>query len=108
MAKRSTTQSKHGSKDTTRTAPNQRLRRRPCSSVPNPTGRLALQHLDELNALWPADPRIPSVSSRRAWALARSVTPRYVHEWWSRRRPVAKKLRMVIPDDAYELSVGTP
>ncbi|KAJ7935428.1 hypothetical protein B0H13DRAFT_475185 [Mycena leptocephala] len=77
-------------------------------ATPAETGRLALVHFDELFAIWPADPRIPSVESRRAWALARNITPSYVHAWFQRRRPAAKKLKLKIPDETYELPVGTP
>ncbi|KAJ6584738.1 hypothetical protein B0H19DRAFT_1106328 [Mycena capillaripes] len=76
--------------------------------APTTTGRPAPVHLDELFAIWPADPRIPSVESRRKWALARNITPSYVHTWWQRRRPAAKRLKLKIPKDTYELPVGTP
>ncbi|KAJ7645571.1 hypothetical protein DFH06DRAFT_589917 [Mycena polygramma] len=72
------------------------------------TGKLALAHIDELSAIWPANPRIPSVESRRAWALARNVTPSNVHNWFSRRRTIAKKLKLRIPQETYELPVGNP
>ncbi|KAJ7752009.1 hypothetical protein B0H16DRAFT_1547078 [Mycena metata] len=77
-------------------------------TTPALTGRLQPVHFDELYAIWPADPRIPSVDSRRAWALARNVTPNYVHTWFQRRRPAAKRLRLKIPKETYELPVGTP
>ncbi|KAJ7125619.1 hypothetical protein C8R43DRAFT_1029596, partial [Mycena crocata] len=73
-----------------------------------PTGRLAPAHFDELALIWPADPRIPSPESRRAWALARNLAPSNVHKWFQRRRPIAKKLRLKIPNDTYELPVGNP
>ncbi|KAJ7366611.1 hypothetical protein DFH08DRAFT_1003802 [Mycena albidolilacea] len=106
MAKRAraaaqdSTDTTQDSKDTTNT-----------DSTPAQTGRPAPVHFDELFAIWPADPRIPSVESRRAWSLARNITPSYVHNasfWFSRRRPVAKKLRLKIPAETYELPVGTP
>ncbi|PPQ90589.1 hypothetical protein CVT25_006109 [Psilocybe cyanescens] len=65
-------------------------------------------HFDELNRLWPADPRIPSVISRRAWALARGLNPANVNSWWYRRRKAAKKLRIKIPNDTYELDIELP
>ncbi|KAJ6509055.1 hypothetical protein C8R45DRAFT_759799, partial [Mycena sanguinolenta] len=80
----------------------------PSNTTPSQPGRLALAHFDELYAIWPADPRIPSVESRRAWALARNVNPSYVHTWFQRRRPIAKKLKMRIPSETYELPVGNP
>lgn len=69
---------------------------------------MALVHYDELSAIWPADRRIPSVASRRAWALARNLKPDVVHRWWYRRRLVAKRARLTIPKDSYELDIGTP
>ncbi|KAF7365421.1 hypothetical protein MVEN_00414900 [Mycena venus] len=56
----------------------------------------------------PPTPRIPSVESRRAWAHARGLNPTHVHRWFSRRRAVAKKLKIKIPDEMYELPVGNP
>ncbi len=58
--------------------------------------------------LWEADRRIPSVNSRRAWAEARNLKPHNVHNWWYRRRPLARKLKIKIPRETYELDVGTP
>uniref|UniRef100_A0A8H8CEB4 Homeobox domain-containing protein n=1 Tax=Psilocybe cubensis TaxID=181762 RepID=A0A8H8CEB4_PSICU len=65
-------------------------------------------HFDELNKIWPENPRIPSVQSRKAWALARGLNPVNVNNWWYRRRKVAKKLKFSIPRDTYELEVGNP
>lgn len=62
----------------------------------------------ELSAIWEADRRIPTVESRRRWALARGVGPVRVHNWWYRRRKVAKTLKVSIPPDSYELLVGDP
>ncbi|KAF4612506.1 hypothetical protein D9613_012745 [Agrocybe pediades] len=52
--------------------------------------------------------RIPTVQSRRAWAAARNLNPATVNAWWYRRRAIAKKFRMVIPKEEYELEVGNP
>ncbi|KAH9483352.1 hypothetical protein JR316_0005458 [Psilocybe cubensis] len=65
-------------------------------------------HFDELNKIWPENPRIPSVQSRKAWALARGLNPVNVNNWWYRRRKVAKKSKFSIPRDTYELEVGNP
>ncbi|KAF8956636.1 hypothetical protein BDZ97DRAFT_2062811 [Flammula alnicola] len=65
-------------------------------------------HFDELALIWPNDRRIPSISSRRAWALARNLNPVNVHSWWYRRRTHAKRLRIKIPQGTYELDVGVP
>ncbi|KAJ7075858.1 hypothetical protein B0H15DRAFT_865524 [Mycena belliarum] len=75
---------------------------------PRLTLRLAPVHLDELALIWPANPRIPSVESRRTWALARNILPGTVHHWFSHRRRAADKLCLKIPADTYELAVGTP
>ncbi|KAJ3550480.1 hypothetical protein NMY22_g462 [Coprinellus aureogranulatus] len=61
---------------------------------------------DELNSIWAKDLRIPSIASRKAWAVARGLNPTSVHNWWYRRRPKAKKLRIRIPSGTYELEVG--
>lgn len=65
-------------------------------------------HFLELNNIWNADLRIPSAASRKAWSAARNLNPNNVHAWWYRRRVVAKKLRIKIPNDSYELEVGIP
>ncbi|KAF8178761.1 hypothetical protein BJ912DRAFT_1129116 [Pholiota molesta] len=66
-------------------------------------------HFDELAAIWGRDPRVPSVTSRRAWALARALDPASVHRWWYRRRAAHEKMfRVRLPLDAYELDVGVP
>jgi len=69
---------------------------------------MTLAHYDELSAIWLADKRIPSASSRRAWALARNLKPDTVNRWWYRRKLVAKKAGFAIPKGTYELVVGTP
>lgn len=65
-------------------------------------------HFEELNTLWPADPRIPTTKSRRAWALARGLNIVNVNSWWYRRRKVAQKLKIVIPKESYDQDVGVP
>ena len=65
-------------------------------------------HFEELSRIWEADRRIPTISSRRHWAEARNVNPVNVHSWWYRRRPLAKKLKIKIPREEYDLDVGTP
>lgn len=69
---------------------------------------LALAHLDELAKIWDGDRRIPTIASRRAWALARGLKPSTVHSWWSRRKQVARRARQRVPSGTYELPVGTP
>ncbi|KAF8879137.1 hypothetical protein BD779DRAFT_1803450 [Infundibulicybe gibba] len=65
-------------------------------------------HFDELAAIWAADRRIPTPESRRAWALARNLNPVNVNSWWYRRKTVARKGKIRIPKDTYELEVGSP
>ncbi|KAF9500101.1 hypothetical protein BDN71DRAFT_1266317 [Pleurotus eryngii] len=70
---------------------------------------IAKIHLDELKAIWPANPRIPSPASRRAWSLARKISPARVNSWWYNRKREAKRLRIKIPkNEEYELPIGEP
>ncbi|GLB41364.1 hypothetical protein LshimejAT787_0905790 [Lyophyllum shimeji] len=69
---------------------------------------LAPVHLDELAKIWDTDKRIPTVETRRAWAMARNIKPDLVHRWFARRKQIAKKARQRIPEGTYELRVGTP
>ncbi|KAL1661032.1 hypothetical protein GGF50DRAFT_118346 [Schizophyllum commune] len=62
----------------------------------------------QLAEIWAADRRLPTPDSRKCWALARDVDPVRVHNWWYRRKKVAKGLGVVIPEGNYELSVGDP
>ncbi|KIL65285.1 hypothetical protein M378DRAFT_32591, partial [Amanita muscaria Koide BX008] len=63
-------------------------------------------HLEELAAIWDADKRMPSASSRRAWALARRLRPDQVNNWFYRKKGAAKKNGIVLPRETYELPVG--
>jgi hypothetical protein len=65
-------------------------------------------HFEELSYIWDNDRRIPTIASRNAWSLARNLNPMNVNSWWYRRKVVAKKLKIKIPRDSYELDVGTP
>ncbi|KAI5829663.1 hypothetical protein K523DRAFT_304485 [Schizophyllum commune Tattone D] len=62
----------------------------------------------QLAEIWTADRRLPTPESRKRWALARDVDPVRVHNWWYRRKKVAKGLGVVIPEGNYELGVGDP
>ncbi|KAL1698985.1 hypothetical protein EV121DRAFT_217158 [Schizophyllum commune] len=62
----------------------------------------------QLAEIWAADRRLPTPESRKRWALARDVDPVRVHNWWYRRKKVAKGLGVVIPEGNYELGVGDP
>ncbi|KAF9220309.1 hypothetical protein BS17DRAFT_686241, partial [Gyrodon lividus] len=61
--------------------------------------------LYELWSIWRADPRVPSVRSRRAWANSRNARPDLVDNWFLRRKACAKKARQSIPEGSYELSL---
>ncbi|CAA7266179.1 unnamed protein product [Cyclocybe aegerita] len=65
-------------------------------------------HFEELSSAWEANRRIPTHASRRAWAEARNLDARNVHNWWYRRRKLAKRWRISIPRDQYDIDVGTP
>ncbi|KAI5891388.1 uncharacterized protein SCHCODRAFT_02668745 [Schizophyllum commune H4-8] len=62
----------------------------------------------QLAVIWAADRRLPTPESRKRWALARDVDPVRVHNWWYRRKKVAKGLGVVIPEGNYELGMGDP
>ncbi|KAF8649405.1 hypothetical protein AX16_005846 [Volvariella volvacea WC 439] len=107
-----------GSAKTTKKRPSSPPRvKRPLSDLTNqpaqsnfvPTSnRPAPEHYDELRAIWEADKRIPTVKSRRKWCEARNIGTQAVNRWWSRRKQEAKKVGITIPDETYELPVGTP
>ncbi|KIK40558.1 hypothetical protein CY34DRAFT_67279, partial [Suillus luteus UH-Slu-Lm8-n1] len=59
----------------------------------------------ELLAIWKADPRVPTVTSRHAWAASRNVSSARVDQWFSARKFLAKKSGRTISNDPYELSV---
>ncbi|KAG2070601.1 hypothetical protein BDR04DRAFT_987300, partial [Suillus decipiens] len=59
----------------------------------------------ELWNIWNADPRVPTVASRHAWAVSRNVSPLRVDQWFCSRRSKAKKLGQPISSDTYELSL---
>ncbi|KAJ8521338.1 hypothetical protein ONZ45_g1933 [Pleurotus djamor] len=69
---------------------------------------IARVHFHELEIIWPLDPRIPTAASRKAWSLARNISPDRVNAWWYNRKRVAKRLRIKIPKEEYELPVGEP
>ena len=69
---------------------------------------IAPVHFEELSNIWENDRRIPTAASRTAWSLARNLNPINVNSWWYRRKVVAKKFKIKIPGDSYELDVGIP
>ena len=65
-------------------------------------------HFQELAEIWQSDRRIPTAASRRAWCLARNINPANVNTWWYRRKAVAKKAKITIPEGTYDLPIGNP
>ncbi|PFH45467.1 hypothetical protein AMATHDRAFT_133066, partial [Amanita thiersii Skay4041] len=65
-------------------------------------------YLHQLEAIWEADKRLPSVTSRRAWALARDLSPVQVNNWWYRKKKAARKSGFELPPGTYDLDVGVP
>ncbi|KIM51130.1 hypothetical protein SCLCIDRAFT_83355, partial [Scleroderma citrinum Foug A] len=60
-------------------------------------------HLLELKAIWNEDKRVPSIASRRAWAISRNANPASVVNWFSRKIRAAKLAGEPIPQGSYEL-----
>ncbi|KZT24406.1 hypothetical protein NEOLEDRAFT_1025670, partial [Neolentinus lepideus HHB14362 ss-1] len=56
----------------------------------------------ELEAIWKADPRVPTLSSRQTWALARKVEPIKVHNWFSHRKLAVEK-KGTLKEGTYDL-----
>ncbi|KAG8707277.1 hypothetical protein FRC11_007548 [Ceratobasidium sp. 423] len=54
--------------------------------------------------IWKELPAVPSLESRRAWALARGVNPTLVHRWFNRKKDTRKRKGTVHhPEDGYAL-----
>jgi hypothetical protein len=70
--------------------------------------RLQNSVLEELWSIWRADPRVPSIISRRSWAISRNANPRLVDSWFLRRKTCAKKAGQPIPDGLYDLPLNPP
>ncbi|TFK48062.1 hypothetical protein OE88DRAFT_600082 [Heliocybe sulcata] len=66
--------------------------------------RLSRPVLKELKAIWSADPRVPTVSSRQAWALSRGVEPNRVHTWFSNKKRADEKMG-TLKEGTYELGL---
>jgi len=60
-------------------------------------------HLLELKAIWKEDKRVPSIASRRAWAVSRNSNLTSVVNWFSRKIRAAKLAGEPIPQGSYEL-----
>ncbi|KAF8133886.1 hypothetical protein EV363DRAFT_1567601 [Boletus edulis] len=70
--------------------------------------RLQNSVLEELWSIWQADPRVPSLKSRRSWAISRNASPRLVDGWFLRRRTCAKKAGQPISAASYNLPLDPP
>jgi hypothetical protein len=70
--------------------------------------RLQSSVLEELWSIWRADPRVPSIKSRRSWAISRNANPRLVDSWFLRRKTCAKKAGQPILDGSYDLPLDPP
>ncbi|KIK64024.1 hypothetical protein GYMLUDRAFT_111447, partial [Collybiopsis luxurians FD-317 M1] len=69
---------------------------------------LPLANIDELDKIWNADKRLPTLPSRRAWAEARNLQPSEVNFWFWRKRTSAKAKGIALASGYYHLPVGTP
>ncbi|KZT05701.1 uncharacterized protein LAESUDRAFT_655183, partial [Laetiporus sulphureus 93-53] len=92
-----------------------RLRSRPAASQHSATPQarniylaLTVEHRAELDSIWRADHRVPSVESRRAWAEARNIDPGRVHSWFSKKRSNAIKDGLTVSEGSYELPARGP
>ena len=65
-------------------------------------------HFQELAQIWEGDRRIPTAASRRSWCLARNINPATINNWWYRRKAVARKAKITIPQGTYDLPIGNP
>ncbi|KIJ63942.1 hypothetical protein HYDPIDRAFT_68337, partial [Hydnomerulius pinastri MD-312] len=59
--------------------------------------------LYELWSIWKANPRVPSVASRRAWAVSRNARLKHVDSWFLRRKSCAKRMGESFIEGPYEL-----
>lgn len=93
-------------------APKPRTKYRINTKAPNQPNQPHNCHIVELYSIWNLDQRVPTVSSRNAWALARNINASSVHKWFAKRKATLKKKRirngLTISDETYELPIGTP
>jgi hypothetical protein len=69
---------------------------------PAPLGPLTPAHIFELKLLFTSD-KLPTVSSRRAWAEARGADVVRVHRYWLRMREKARKAGVDVLDTPFQL-----
>ncbi|THH27111.1 hypothetical protein EUX98_g7076 [Antrodiella citrinella] len=61
----------------------------------------------ELDLIWAADKRMPSLASRRTWASRRGVNPAVVINWFQRKRyNDGSRIGVRLPGGTYDLLVG--
>ncbi|KAK7061117.1 hypothetical protein VNI00_000853 [Paramarasmius palmivorus] len=79
------------------------------SSIPTLQG-IPKVNILELEFIWELDHRIPSLRSRRDWALARNLDPQNVHRWFWRKRSYARSKGIDVPPESeiYDLEIGVP
>ncbi|KAI0245865.1 hypothetical protein BJV78DRAFT_1259443 [Lactifluus subvellereus] len=72
--------------------------------------RLTKEDLHDLLIIWGRDQRVPSLTSRRKWALHRGLAPSTVSGWFYRRRTRHIRLVGSAPalTDSYDLNPGSP
>ncbi|THH21487.1 hypothetical protein EW146_g98 [Bondarzewia mesenterica] len=71
------------------------------------SGKLSSSHIAELSGIWAADQRVPTLSSRRTWALARHLKPTLVNKWFTSKKSAAKRAGKLVSDDTYDLPVDS-
>ncbi|KAJ3758359.1 hypothetical protein EV360DRAFT_70380 [Lentinula raphanica] len=76
--------------------------------MPSSISSIPLANIDELNKIWDADKRLPSLTSRRDWAMARNLTPTAVNEWWWTKRRRARDRGLPLHCADYHISIGEP
>ncbi|KAJ3712904.1 hypothetical protein C8R42DRAFT_686005 [Lentinula raphanica] len=76
--------------------------------MPSSISSIPLANIDELNKIWDADKRLPSLTSRRDWAMARNLTPTAVNEWWWTKRRRARDRGLPLHCADYHIPIGNP
>lgn len=71
-------------------------------------GYLTASNIDDLNRIWTADPRVPTIESRKAWAVAQGIAKDRVSAWFNRKRSRALRIGAALGEGTYELSVDAP
>ncbi|CUA72903.1 hypothetical protein RSOLAG22IIIB_05093 [Rhizoctonia solani] len=81
----------------------------PRTVVKQENNELSLRWMESRSALagiWKDLPAVPSVASRRAWAVARGVESLRVHSWFAQKKAARTRNGMIHhPEDGYELAL---